>query len=170
MSVTNCESNDIENGINSNNIENTKIVNNVKIVLLIIFTLLSFPLIFCDLYFAANDKTCVHQTFDKLAVNMYGYLIVSAIYSIFMLFISYASIIAVDVENDNICLLICVTIIGFINKIFITSWTIIGGVIFWHFMNNNDCSFTVYNYLFASLIIKLVLVSIGNMQQSDNKK
>jgi hypothetical protein len=162
--------NDIENGINSNNVENTKIVNNVKIVVLIIFTLLSFPLIFCDLYFAVNDKTCVYQTFDKLAVNMYDYLIVNAIYNIFMLFILFVYIIAIDIEKDNACLILFIHIIGFINKIFITSWTIIGGVIFWHFMNNNDCSFTVYNYLFASLIIKLVFVSIGNMQQSDNKK
>jgi hypothetical protein len=125
---------------------------------------------FCDLYFAVNDNTCVNQIFKKLNVNMYDYLMVSSIHSVISLFIVFIYITTININDNNNCLLLLSYIIGIFNKIFITVWTIIGSVIFWHFMNNNDCSNTVYNYLFTSLIIKIVLTSIGNTQDNNSKK
>ena len=47
----------------------------------------------------------------------------------------------------------------YINGLFNIIWNIIGSIIFWSYMDNNQCSNEVFNYLFASLIIKLVFCS-----------
>lgn len=145
-------------------------VNWLKLFMIFFITLFSFPIIFCDLYFANNDTTCVNQKFDKLNVNMYDYLMVSGIYSGSTLFIIICYILYCDLTKFNNDTLFLFSIIEFINKLFISSWTIAGGVIFWHFMDNGSCSNKVYNYLFASLVIKLVCILLTSNSSSKDKK
>lgn len=47
------------------------------------------------------------------------------------------------------------SIIGLVN-LFLIIWNILGAIIFWGLMDTTNCSDTIYNYMFASLIIKLV--------------
>lgn len=60
----------------------------LKTILISILIVINFPIIFCDLYYAINDNTCINQKMEKLAVNMYDYLIVSGIYSLIITVIS----------------------------------------------------------------------------------
>ena len=145
-------------------------VNWLKLFMIFFITLFSFPIIFCDLYFANNNTTCVNQKFDKLNVNMYNYLMVSGIYSGSTLFIIICYILYCDLTKFNNDTLFLFSIIEFINKLFISSWTIVGCVIFWHFMDNDSCSNKVYNYLFASLVIKLVCILLTSNSSSKDKK
>lgn len=158
--------------IDINNIHiNDKNIIFFKIVVSIIFTLLNFPIIFCDFYYAIKDNSCVNQKMDKLAVNMYDYLIVSGISSVIITFISILFIFYFDKIKDkkfvlfNILFILILYIIG----LFTIGWNIIGSLIFWHYMDNNKCSNEVFNYLFASLIIKLVFCSSILFKSNKNK-
>lgn len=142
-----------------------------KIVVSIIFTLLNFPIIFCDFYYAINDNSCVNQKMDKLAVNMYDYLIVSGISSVIITFISILFIFYFEKIKTtkfilfNILFILFLYIIG----LFTIGWNIIGSLIFWNYMDNNKCSNEVFNYLFASLIIKLIFCSSILFKSNKNK-
>jgi len=134
----------------------------LKAILISILIFINFPIIFCDLYYAVNDNTCINQKMDKLAVNMYDYLIVSGIYSVIITIILILFILFfIDkMKNNEITTLNYIFMLFlYINGLFNISWNIIGSIIFWKYMDNNKCSNEVFNYLFASLIIKLVFCS-----------
>jgi hypothetical protein len=156
-------------GSESTNVKDSS-VGCAKIFLVIFITLFSFPIIFCDLYFANNDNTCVNQKFEKFNVNMYQYLMVSGIYGSSTLFIINCCVALCDFSKFNDEMTLLFSILEFISKLFTTSWTIVGAVIFWHFMDNGSCSNKVYNYLFASLIIKLVCILLTSNSTSQSKK
>jgi hypothetical protein len=86
----------------------------IKLFMIFLITLFSFPIIFCDLYFANNDTTCVNQKFDKLNVNMYDYLMVSGIYSGSTLFIIICYILYCDFSKFNVGTLFLFSILEFI--------------------------------------------------------
>lgn len=150
---------------NTNDDENY--IQNLKTILISILIFINFPIIFCDLYYAINDNTCVNQKMEKLAVNMYDYLIVSGIYSVIITFISLLFIFYFEKIKTTKCVLFNI-LFFYISGLFNISWNIIGSLIFWHYMDNNKCSNEVFNYLFASLIIKLVFSSI--ILLNNNKK
>ena len=146
-------------------------IQSLKIIIVTIVIFINFPIIFCDLYYAVNDNTCINQKMEKLAVNMYDYLIVSGIYSVIITVISILFILFfIDkMKNNQITILNYVFMLFlYINGLFNISWNIIGSLIFWSYMDNNQCSNEVFNYLFASLIIKLVFCS--TILLNNNKK
>ena len=174
MESINIIDNNVSINIIDNNVsidKNNKNIIFFKIVVSIIFTLLNFPIIFCDFYYAINDNSCVNQKIDKLAVNMYDYLIVSGISSVIITFISILSIFYFEKIKTtkfilfNILFILFLYIIG----LFTIGWNIIGSLIFWHYMDNNKCSNEIFNYLFASLIIKLVFCSSILFKSNKNK-
>ena len=68
---------------------------------------------------------------------------------------------------------IILAILGFIGigiGLFNFCWNIIGGIIFWSYMNNSTCSSNVFNYVFASLIIKYTLMFISSATSTNNNK
>lgn len=147
---------------NLNQIENKNIIYYFKIICISIFLFINFPIIFCDLYFAVNDNTCINQKMDKLNVNMYDYLIVSGIYSSIISIISVLFILFfIDTIKNNKIKIVNYLFMLFlyVNGFFNIAWNIIGSLIFWSYMDNSQCSNQVFNYLFASLIIKLIFSS-----------
>lgn len=165
----------LKNIINSDGDSDISVNDNIlsktcRLISSIIIFIFVFPFIFCDFYFAINDKSCVSQNLDKIYVNMYDYLLVSGIYGSITLIISIIIIFTYDVidNNRNTFIYMYMTIFGYINKIINISWTIIGAVIFWSYMDNSICSKNVYNYIFASLIIRFV--SIGLLLNTKDKK
>ena len=160
----------IPNNINDIH-QNAKNIIFFKILAFIIFILFNFPIIFCDLYYAIKDNSCVNQKMDKLAVNMYDYLIVSGISSVIITFISILYIFYFDKIKDKKFVLfnILFILILYIICLFTIGWNIIGSLIFWHYMDNNKCSNEVFNYLFASLIIKLIFCSSILFNSNKNK-
>jgi hypothetical protein len=116
-----------------------------------------------------NDNTCINQKIDKLFVNMYDYLIVSGIYSVIITVISILFILFfIDNMKNNEVTKLNFFLFLFSISLFNVIWNIIGSLIFWHYMDNSKCSYEVFNYLFVSLIIKLIFCS--TILLNNNKK
>lgn len=124
----------------------------------------TFPIIFFDFYFALSDHSCVHQktTSNGMRIDMYVYLLVSATYSATILMVLSVGILcATELRREE--QMDCINYIGgfiiLFNGICTTAWTIVGAVIFWHFIDSSQCNTNVYNYLYISLLIKLIGVA-----------
>lgn len=161
---------DIKN-VDINNVDiNDKNIIFFKNLLSLLIILLNFPIIFCDFYYAIKDNSCVNQKME-LILTMYDYLIVSGISSVIITFISILFIFYFEKIKTtkfilfNILFILFLYIIG----LFTIGWNIIGSLIFWHYMDNNKCSNEVFNYLFASLIIKLIFCSSILFNSNKNK-
>jgi hypothetical protein len=153
----------VDDNLEKNKNNETNIINCLKLIFVSILIFINFPLIFCDLYYAFNDNTCVNQKIDKLAVNMYDYLIVSGLYSLIISIISIIfTVFFIDkMKNTKTTTLnySFFMLFLYITGLFNIIWNIIGSIIFWKYMDNNQCSNQVSNYLFTSLIIKLIFSS-----------
>jgi hypothetical protein len=60
------------------------------------------------------------------------------------------------------CVLSIITLIS----LFTLAWTIVGSIIFWSLIDNEECSKEVYNYVFALLIIKYVCILVNLCAQN----
>lgn len=133
----------------------------VKSVIWIIIMIILFPLPFYDLFFGYTDDTCVSEHAGRLAINLKDYLLVCGWIdiSIFCLFIILLYFIDINSASDGsfVCVIIFLTIILILLNIFISIWDIFGAIIFWGLLDTTNCSNTIYNHVFASLIFKLVL-------------
>jgi hypothetical protein len=162
-------SNSSNNSNNSNNIkgilkksEPEKQDNILMCVKLCAFiTLLSFtmPLIVCNLYYAYSDNSCVTIYPDHFNVNLKTYLAVDGIIGAIVLFAIIFVVTYLFKEKPNIDDG-CLNILGNISTIFGIAWTIIGAVIFWKLIDNTECNKSVYNYIFAQLVIKIICYSL----------
>ena len=135
----------------------------LKFVFWLVIMIVIFPIPFCDLYYGYTDNSCVNEHAGKLAINLKDYLLVYG-YTI-MSVLSFLSIglCFTDIFDDGIkkpiCLEYgeCLIINGcFLIGIFINVWNIFGAIIFWGFMDINKCSNGTYNYVFTSLILKII--------------
>jgi len=145
-----------------------------KLCLAIITIIICTPIILFDLLYAYTDKSCVDIYPNKLDINMKTYLLVCGYLGIVDLFIIIVSILFTSNINQttNIYIYTVNVIIDILIKIFLEVWTIIGAIIFWGTLYQMDaCSKSTNNYLFATLIIKLVLISLNiKNKKNDNKK
>ncbi len=141
----------------------------MKFTIFIILILFIFPLTFCDLYFGLVDDSCVNNSVDRLAINLADYLIVGGIIRAIGLFFLLVLICCFNEKNAQ-----CVIGIGMflfvLGSIFGITWNIIGGVIFWSYMDNSTCSDETFNYVFASLIIKYVITGVSLFVNNKNNK
>ncbi len=136
------------------------------------------PIPFCDLYYGYTDDTCVSEPAGRLAINLkdylliYGWIVMSVIglLSIGLCFIDVNSF-GSETNNDRhfVCGGTFFSIISALVNVFLTIWNIFGAVIFWSLMDISECSNSIYNYVFASLIIKLVFNVIGILQRNNDK-
>lgn len=138
-----------------------------KSIIIFIILVFGLPLTICDLYYAFNDNTCVSSHVDMINVNLKQYLQVSGLLMGCFIFIIILGVLFL--ENSNGILLFLGTILFIFVSIFNTAWNIIGGVIFWKYMDNSLCSNNVFNYVFASLIIKYICAAT-TLLSNNNKK
>jgi hypothetical protein len=137
----------------------------VKIFSSLCLIILVFPITFCDLYFGFSDDTCVSNHVDRININLKTYLIVSGVAcGCFVFFLIL--VLCLMNQTNSATFGLCGLVLIYTVDIFMISWNIIGGVIFWGYMDNTTCSNNVYNYVFASLIIKY----IGNFASLQNNK
>lgn len=143
--------------------------------------IIGFPIPFCDLYYGYMDDTCVSEQAGKLAINLEDYLLVCGWIELCILGLLSIALCFIDIglsgsgsADNNGCFVCGGALFGIIfalSSIFIGIWNIFGAIIFWGLMDTSNCSSSIYNYVFASLIIKLVLNAIGILQtKNDNKK
>lgn len=151
----------------------------LKSAIWLLIMIISFPLPFCDLYYGYTDDTCVSEPAGKLAINLkdyllvYGWIIMSilGLLSIALCFIEFNSS-SSRTSTSNGCFVFSrtfLTIISALTNIFLTIWNIFGAVIFWSLMDTSECSNSIYNYVFASLIIKIVFNVISILQSKNDK-
>jgi chromate transport protein ChrA len=111
---------------------------------------------------------------EQLAVNMYDYLIVSGLYSLIISIISIIfTVFFIDkMKNTKTTTLnySFFMLFLYITGLFNIIWNIIGSIIFWKYMDNNQCSNEVSNYLFTSLIIKLIFSSTILLNNNNKSK
>jgi hypothetical protein len=143
----------------------------IKFVGIIIILLILAPLSVADLYYAYTDDSCVHQSSGNLNVNLFTYLAVDGI-------LGGAGIIGLSLyiclmgENTSseyckgCCMVSMLTLCG----LFTLAWTIVGSIIFWSLIDNEECSKGVYNYVFALLIIRYVSILVNLCAKNNDKK
>ena len=148
-----------------------------KMFVTITFTSLMTPFIVCDIYFALNDVSCVHQKTREMDIVMNVYLLSSGLISLIMTVLSNIYILSFsnnlltsnnnNTDEDGInCLLYMLKCVF---QVFNLSWLITGCVLFWAYMDINSCSKPVYNYLMARFIIGIVSIALFNCT-ANNKK
>lgn len=135
----------------------------------IIFLVFNFPFIFCNLYYAFTDQSCVHNSAKPLNLNLEIYLIVSAILLLVELLVYTRFLILMSYIDKRIMFYIpiisCCTL-------FELSWDISGAVIFWKYVDTSTCSESIYSYIFALLIIRLIFQGYFILKEMlrDNKR
>lgn len=160
---------------NNSELFNKNLISNfcIKFGIWLFIIILSLPIPFFDLYYGYNDNTCVNESSGKLLINLKDYLIVYGWVGISVLgcitFYLYSIDIYSNNNNDSPCKKFGYTIFSFILNSFILIWNIFGSIIFWSLMDTDNCSKQVYNYVFTSLIIKLVFTAISILQNNNNK-
>lgn len=165
--------NDIEaNNIRLNDItytnKNTSNIFCLKFTAIFFILVIGLPITFCDIYYAYNDHSCVNSYVDRISINLKDYLQVSGLLSACFLFVVIFCILTYKDSLKELMFGLGVILYFFIN-IFNLAWNIIGGVIFWGHMDNSLCSNNVFNYVFASLIIKYVCIGISLLSNKSNK-
>ena len=136
----------------------------VRFTVLFIFCIFMFPLIFCDYYFAINNKDCLKQQLP-ISLTMYDYLIVNSVISSLML-ISIAVVLLFGFKFDKDSSTILLSVLCVMANAFAISWLITGGIMYWGEMDKSLCSSQVNNYLTATLILRIVLVGLEIIKQS----
>ena len=144
----------------------------MRFIIFVVLIIYIFPLTFCDLYFGLTDDSCVNNSVDRLAINLADYLVIGGIIRAIGLFFLLASICCFN-EKTGPYIIGIGMILFVLGSIFGIAWNIIGGVIFWSYMDNSTCSDETFNYVFASLIIKYVITGVSlfaNNNNNNNKK
>lgn len=163
------KSHDLSLEINQSLIENSSSINKI-FYLFIIIVFIQFPIIFCDIYFSQQNYGCIHTYSNLAQVNMQTYLLVSGIIEIIMIIILLLVLLSFVYEHTNKINLYILLVIYSLQGLFLYSWTIVGGVVFWSYVYKlKDCSYQINNYIFASLIIKLTYYSFTCSSSYKNK-
>ena len=118
------------------------------------FITIYLPIIICNLYFAYTDKSCILYKIPKFALNIYDYLMGEAYIMFFTLSVIVLSVIY-DPDEDSIWKLAYDSYI-MCYKIFSLIWLVIGIIIFWFIIDNQQCNHSLYYYMFTFLTIKMI--------------
>lgn len=141
------------------------IAENVLYAKQLFICLLYIPIIICDLYYAYNNNSCVNQY--SSCHNLKTYLIMSGYVSIIMIlsFIIINRILTIVNKQKYKKLYTYLQIIQ--NPIIVLgSFTLliinlVGFITFYGYIYNNDeCDQTFSNYMFGSLILKMISIII----------
>ena len=135
----------------------------VRFAVVFIFCIFMLPLIFCDYYFAINNEDCLKQKLP-ISLTMYDYLIVNAALSSFMLLsLSFVLLFGFKLDEDSSTVL--AKVFGMMLNLFVVSWLVTGGIMYWGEMDRTLCSSQVNNYLTATLILRIVLIGLEIIKQ-----
>ena len=144
----------------------------IKIVVTLFILCFILPFIFADLYIAYNDKTCVNDYPAKLKISLSIYLQVNSYILLSVLFI-YIGLINTKIHvfaYDEIIKTILYLLI-YVTRIIIFGWNVLGAIIFWGYVSEkSNCSVIVYNYLYTTFIIRLLIITILIINTKNNIK
>lgn len=133
----------------------------LTIAILIIGLIILLPLTICDLVFGFNEDECLTIYPDYIHINLKRYLLVSGFMQTFMLLFFIYEVLSFKYHYKSNKLLITI-IIQLIFNMFMLIWNIIGAIIFWDYVYKyGHCEKNVSDYIFASIIIKIILTYIS---------
>ena len=158
-----------------NNIKSNKtLLFIIKTSLSIVLIVISSPIIIVDIIYAFSKMECLNVFLPDFYINMKTYLLVSGFTSILILVICLLIIWLYNFNDEsekigNIINNTIIVLFSFSYIIFQTIWNIIGFVILFKLLCNNSlCTKAVINYLFISIIIKLVFNSLTLIHNCKN--
>jgi hypothetical protein len=131
----------------------------VKLLVTILFIIVTAPIIICDIYYGHTDNSCINDYPSGLNINMKIYLLVNGYYGLTIISLVSLFIACMPIKNiqDNITLFVLPKLGEIIFIVFTTVWNIIGSVIFWDKLyKEGNCDRNISTYLFITLIIKLL--------------
>ena len=145
------------------------IIKSVVTLFIICFIL---PFILADLYIAYTDKTCVNIYPDKLKISLSIYLQVNS-YILLVVLSVYIALIHKKIKlfacNEITKTIFCLFV--YITRIIIFGWNVLGAIIFWGYISEKgNCSVLVYNYLYATFILRLLVIILLILNTKNNIK
>ena len=143
----------------------------IKFIGIIIILLILAPLSVADLYYAYTDDSCVHQSAGNLNVNLFTYLAVDGILGgVGIIGLSLYVCLMGQNTSSEFCKGCCMMLMITLCSLFTLAWTIVGSIIFWSLIDNEECSKGIYNYVFALLIIRYVSILVNLYAKNNDKK
>lgn len=138
--------------------------NKTRFIILIVIIIFTGPISIADLVYGFNKDDCLNEYIPDIDLNMKKYLVVSGIIGIFtILYRIYTIRISLD-GNISDGLMVSNTVVSLLGQSFGLIWNIMGAIIFWTFVYPEcGCKPSTNDYLFTSLIIKLVITYFSLM-------
>lgn len=159
---------DIENGIRSTEIV-IYIPDYKKIRGILIFFVITFPIVFCDLLYGYTDQSCVHMYQRNFNINMKLYLLVSGYTCVVILAYLLVCLTGLcckpaQAQEPSVYIALILSsmdetiiISSVLLSLFMVAWHGIGGYIYFCLtVYEYNCDANISTYLFVSLLIKLV--------------
>jgi hypothetical protein len=117
------------------------------------------PLMICDLYFGFSGDECLNEYPSQIHLNLKKYLLVCGFLSLFNIIYIILTLSCISSNEESNTMILVINIgISYLMGILLLVWNIMGAIIFWNFIfPEHTCGEELSNYLFASIIIKLVL-------------
>jgi len=152
-----------------------------KLCFALIILVTMTPIIFCDLYFGFTDLSCSREKPDELAISLKLYLIVSGFVGLSAMTAIFIGIVCFDFDViyannllimsgvscrltylDSFSFAVYILLVVVFWEYFNLVWNILGAVAFWEYIyGNGNCHKNFSTYVFVSLIIKFISISIG---------
>lgn len=144
----------------------------IKIVVILFMICFVLPFVIVDLYFAYNDKSCVNLYPNKLKISLSVYLQVNSYMMIMFMIIQTLVIFKkINIYKYNEIIQTIFILLIFVFRIIICGWNIIGAFIFWGYVaEKGNCSVIIYNYLFASFVIRILVIALLIANTKNNLK
>lgn len=144
----------------------------IKIIVMLFMICFVLPFVIVDMYFAYNDKSCVNLYPNKLKISLSIYLQVNSYMMItFMIIQTLVIFKKINIYKYNEIIQTIFILLIFVFRIVICGWNIIGALIFWGYVaEKGDCSVIIYNYLFASFVIRILVIALLIANTKNNLK
>ena len=149
-----------------------QLITTIKIIATLLVIAFIAPFAVCDLYFGLTDDSCAIEKPGKLAVDLRTYLVVCGLLGAAAIVVFVICVCCFDIleeflvqqptqqrEEPNFIMLLVFKVLTNVLRLFNVAWTIMGAIIFWKLIDNNNCNSGIYNYVFAQLIIRLIFTS-----------
>jgi hypothetical protein len=134
----------------------------IKTIVTLFIICFILPFIFIDLYIAYTDKSCVNDYPPKLKISLNIYLQLNS-YILLLVLSVYIAMIHKKIQVfacDEIMKTIFYLFM-YVSRIIIFGWNVLGAILFWGYIaENSNCSVVVYNYLYVTFIIRLLIITL----------
>jgi hypothetical protein len=134
----------------------------IKTIVTLFIICFILPFIFIDLYIAYTDKSCVNDYPPKLKISLSIYLQLNS-YILLLVLSVYIAMIHKKIQVfacDEIMKTIFYLFM-YVSRIIIFGWNVLGAILFWGYIaENSNCSIVVYNYLYVTFIIRLLIITL----------